>query len=404
MFSIHRFDPQAEVTGTPDAPVQSVSSVQDPLARLNARLKAKAKAQAVNIGNEHCAESLDSYTLEQHSQTPVTDSVEKLSTKALDRLSKVEPPTINLTSDANPTEIDDDASIAQSQAQPLTRKHKARIELGLTGANAIPLPSSEAPKEKTASKKKYLKRKKLRAQARKKSAPKSGKSNTRASTESDVEPMEEEDSTLCDTHKSNENFVADDQVALGRSQSVDTSQIGAIDVATIDPSKTSSSDLLEKSARLSKRPKNLERTFEKISKKKRKLESTRETPNPDNPAATINLPEFAIGDQPTQPGALPRFPAPTKPSQPDPQLLARLAMGLTSAPDESSGEDQSFLAVDSEARLDLDSVPLRGRENESDDQVALSKSTIHRLKEIGIKHLLPGGSQLGDHRLELCQE
>ncbi|KAG0152089.1 hypothetical protein CROQUDRAFT_70907 [Cronartium quercuum f. sp. fusiforme G11] len=377
MFSIHRFDPEAKESISSTQKVPAPSQAQDPLARLHARLKAKTTRQAEEAIKTAAPDSL---------KQPIAVNISTTSADPSNSgyLSKLE--AIELGSAENAGRPagngDDDGSIPQSPIKPITRKHKARIELGLTGANAIPLPTFEGPKEKTASKRKYLKRKKLRAQARKKSASQADKSNKQEETESVAE--HDEDSSV----RSPSKPVEGDDPKLDSTSEAAQNPTPTTNLTSIDIQDGALSQMPSDPSRPAKRPKNLEKALERVSKKRRKLEHT--ASSIFNDADTVLEPEECPNmDEPTQPGALPRFPAPTRPSLPDPQLLARLAMGLTSAVDGTTAEDPSFLSVDNEAKLDLDTIPLRGKADISKEGFALSQSTINRLKELGLRHLLP---------------
>ncbi|KAH9813026.1 P-loop containing nucleoside triphosphate hydrolase protein [Melampsora americana] len=379
MFSINRYDPDSIQTNQ-----TTQSSTQDPLARLNARLKAKTKTKS-ELTEKPTETSIEQNLSEPGYQLEKDDNFKdsKLPNQV------IKPIPTHLTEQEQ--EQDQEQDVIEEDdlsSKPLTRKHKARIGLGLTGANAIPLKFlNEKPKEKTKSKKKYLKRKKLRLQARKKLEKTKTKKDQTESVVDTLEVVSNKDGKASNCDDESDDDENNDSESDTKSDITSQKNENVSSKPTFpekEPKEKSKQPSPEVPSKPSKRPKNLDKTLETISQKKRKLESS----NPPDLTTEVIVKE----DLPTQPGVLPRFPAPTRPSLPDSQLLARLAMGLTHNSDTNGtlNEGQSLLLVDHETRLDLDQIQIRGDEKDTqNDQLALNQSTINRLKETGIESLLP---------------
>ncbi|EFP75772.2 uncharacterized protein PGTG_01103 [Puccinia graminis f. sp. tritici CRL 75-36-700-3] len=355
MFSVNRFDPNQHQ----QQPSQEDNDKQtfNPLSRLNQRLQAKN----LSVSTVEASTEIEAST--EKPVEPKTTQTTTINNIHVDRLYNDEKyePSLDLT-------------------QPLTKKQKARLQLGFTGANTIPLPSSEPPKPKSSAKLKYLKRKKDRKKSRKRT------STTSAETKKTIK------------QEPSQSTPADHQTPQPENHPSSSSNPPPVTTTDHDPSTTSLQEPSSEKPKRAKRPKNLDVALEKISKKKkrnREITSVEQEEGNASEAATAEDPEVqqtALVEEISQPGALPRFPAPTNPSLPDPQLLARLAMGLGD-PDPSeiaeSEHDNSMIQFDSASTLPLSQLESRASSpGQFIQSLSLSSQSISRLKQLEFENLL----------------
>ncbi|WAR56389.1 hypothetical protein PtB15_7B237 [Puccinia triticina] len=350
MFSVNRFDPnQQQQQQQP-----SQENTFNPLSRLNQRLQEKNST----------------------APAPAPAPAETESTH--------ERPTTASTIHADRQAVIDKPEPSLDLNQPLTKKQKARLKLGFTGANTIPLPSLETPKPKSSAKLKYLKRKKERKKSRKRTT------TTSAETKKTIkqEPLQSTSVAPADQTSEPENHEKE----LCSDPPLNTTAGRAASTA-------SNEDPPPEKPKRAKRPKNLDVALEKISKKKKKR--NRE-PTPDDQEERESkagdqdedqdAPRPTLVEEISQPGALPRFPAPTNPSLPDPQLLARLAMGLGD-PDPAEiadpQADTGMVRFDSAATLPLSQLEARASApGQFIQALSLSPQSISRLKQLEFENLL----------------
>ncbi|MBW0483531.1 hypothetical protein O181_023246 [Austropuccinia psidii MF-1] len=352
MFSIQRFDPASTLrksdSSNSNQPARNEAHL-DPLARLNARLEAKNKTKTV------LSDSINK-TSETHTPSHYLKNDQVEISQA-----DLKPKT--------PSSIDIDLS------QPITKKQKARIGLGLTGANTIPLPSVEGPKPKTKAKLKYLKRKKERSKARKQAISKGNKTSAKSPEETPKDP-------LIDAEAEQPKIVSDIHDADVIAQSSNLPDQTHSKAQGTDEIKEDS----QVESKTKKRPKNLDTVLQRISKKSKKNKDLSCQDSEKVDAMQDALPNDS---QVTQPGALPRFPVPINPSLPDPHLLARLAMGLGELDSKQEDEDEDMVQFDNESRLCLSEITLRGESDHFSDSLALSSQSLSKLRALNIHSLLP---------------
>lgn len=368
MFSINRFDPNHHSPATTD---KNLTGSHPSLARLNARLEA-AKRQ-LDSNSHHLPTSC-----QPSSDQPSPCSIDQVKSNQVEH----EP-------DTTQGEQQDDHDSIVDRSKPIPRKQKLRLDLGLTGANTIPLPSLEGPKLKSKAKLKYLKRKKERRKSRKLDSNRESKKETKQELDRSDLPSTETIERRPSQRSFEQPSVEPPSNPVIRSGSSETSQEPA--VAPQVP------DSVEEPKR-SERPKNLDGILQSISRKRRKQESLAnsritdgtsiDTPDDRNqdPLTTIPI------EQISQPGVLPRFPAPINPSLPDPRLLARLAMGLGDLDDLNSNSDQvdqDFLQFDSQSHLKVSEIPTRSHPpGQFIESLSLSHHSISRLNQLGFEDLL----------------
>ncbi|KAI7955720.1 hypothetical protein MJO29_007119 [Puccinia striiformis f. sp. tritici] len=359
MFSVKRFDPNQQQQ-------ESTAGQENfnPLSRLNQRLEAKNLITTTTTRTE-----------EEEGEPTITAAASNNNIHA-DRLN---PEERELTPDLD---------------QPVTKKQKARLQLGFTGANTIPLPSLEPPKQKSSAKLKYLKRKKDRKKSRK-------RTSTTAESKKNVK---QEERDLSSTHAQQDDTIPpiiDQPSTLTQDPEQEK----------VQESGQEQEQISDKPKRV-KRPKNLDVALEKITKKKkRNREEAPAGPTEENKSKIDDedeqnedgdeAPGRSMVEQISQPGALPRFPAPTNPSLPDPQLLARLAMGLgdpindPSSDPADSTSDLDMVQFDSGSTLPLSQISSRASSSSSSTTIepstqnfSLSDHSISRLKHLEFQNLL----------------
>ncbi|PLW41888.1 hypothetical protein PCANC_11057 [Puccinia coronata f. sp. avenae] len=370
MFSVNRFDPNNSQQLQQD----SGQPVCKPLLRLNQRLEAKNLSEKRTTITTEAEKSTEPET-----QAEETESIAPLVTREIqihvDRQNPREP------------------SLEPSHAAPLTKKQKARLQLGFTGANTIPLPSLQAPKPKSSAKLKYLKRKKERKKSRKRTSTTNNAVGTRKNVKQE-EPFPCFPQPDVNLELLPQQTQEDDVLSENTEPTLPDNPEPTLSEKA-EPTLMENAGL-EKPKRV-KRPKNLDVALEKISKKKKRDRESSPAGRIDELGKNVDEEEVAqtstsVVEQISQPGALPRFPAPTNPSLPDPQLLARLAMGLGD-PDlaEVAGHDSDLDMVqfDSGSTLPLSRILVRASPPAQFIQsLSLSHQSVSRLKELEFESLL----------------
>ncbi|CAH7685662.1 P-loop containing nucleoside triphosphate hydrolase protein [Phakopsora pachyrhizi] len=349
MFSVRRFDPTSSTSASakvgearPEGDTRN-SNHTDPLSRLNARLAARRDI---------------------NSDVPISDSKSQQVPVEL----APEPTSGIINIDAQCEEENSTSKIEpQHPEAPITRKHKARLELGFTGANAIPLLTLDSTKPKTKAKLKYLKRKKQRCKERKKKSAQAEKSKKNTQPrECGLNDVVSADISGKETSKSKNLEILRESPDKSSITKKSTNNI----VPELDTSTTEKTNPR-------KRPKNLDETLQNISKK-RKNDIALSAVDSEKHDAKENL---LKNNEITQPGALPRFPAPVNPSPPDLKVLSRLSMGVTEHEDD-------MIQIDSQSRLDLSEVKIRGEALGDTESIKLSSHSLQRLKNLNIQSLL----------------
>ncbi|PLW11326.1 hypothetical protein PCANC_19363 [Puccinia coronata f. sp. avenae] len=370
MFSVNRFDPNNSQQLQQD----SGQPVCKPLLRLNQRLEAKNLSEKRTTITTEAEKSTEPET-----QAEETESIAPLVTREIqihvDRQNPREP------------------SLEPSHAAPLTKKQKARLQLGFTGANTIPLPSLQAPKPKSSAKLKYLKRKKERKKSRKRTSTTNNAVGTRKNVKQE-EPFPCFPQPDVNLELLPQQTQEDDVLSENTEPTLPDNPEPTLSEKA-EPTLMENAGS-EKPKRV-KRPKNLDVALEKISKKKKRDRESSPAGRIDELGKNVDEEEVAqtstsVVEQISQPGALPRFPAPTNPSLPDPQLLARLAMGLGD-PDlaEVAGHDSDLDMVqfDSGSTLPLSRILVRASPPAQFIQsLSLSHQSVSRLKELEFESLL----------------
>ncbi|KAI8457873.1 P-loop containing nucleoside triphosphate hydrolase protein [Phakopsora pachyrhizi] len=346
MFSVRRFDPTSSTSASakvgearPEGDTRN-SNHTDPLSRLNARLAARRDI---------------------NSDVPISDSKSQQVPVEL----APEPTSGIINIDAQCEEENSTSKIEpQHPEAPITRKHKARLELGFTGANAIPLLTLDSTKPKTKAKLKYLKRKKQRCKERKKKSAQAEKSKKNTQPrECGLNDVVSADISGKETSKSKNLEILRESPDKSSITKKSTNNI----VPELDTSTTEKNNPR-------KRPKNLDETLQNISKK-RKNDIALSAVDSEKHDAKENL---LKNNEITQPGALPRFPAPVNPSPPDLKVLSRLSMGVTEHEDD-------MIQIDSQSRLDLSEVKIRGEALGDTESIKLSSHSLQRLKNLNIQ-------------------